>query len=177
MGNTESSSPFSQVDALKYQLTSLEQKLSSLEQTHQRGHVWPNQGGSGSDLFICGAHLRCRRETTVLTGPVIGKVTGDTAHVLLEVNNAARVTCFVCLADDNCPQGRVICQETLTMPPRRPKVFVMKNLVSNGKPLVFVCLIMVSLNRKSGTWRKVPRLFRWNPSGRCPGESGAIYYT
>ena len=136
MGNAESSTPFSQVDALKYQLSALEQKLSSLEQTHQQRNVWPSQGAAGSELFICGAHLRCRRETSVLTGPVIGKVTGSTAHILLEVNNTARVTCYVCLADDNCPQGRVVCQETLLMPARRPKVFVMTHLSPGEKYLV-----------------------------------------
>ena len=73
MGNVPSGEGFDRVDALKHQLSSLEQKLASIEAMHQRTTVWPTQGGEtgGNDVQICGAHLRCRRDVRVILGPVV----------------------------------------------------------------------------------------------------------
>ncbi len=43
----------------------------------------------------------------VLVGPIIGKVTSQTAVVLLEVDRATEVTCFVSLVDAACPNGKL----------------------------------------------------------------------
>jgi len=55
---------------------------------------------------VAGATLLCDRYVSILTGPVVGLVTGDTARILLEVDRTAEITCHVCLVDESCPQGR-----------------------------------------------------------------------
>lgn len=119
MGNADSQ--FGEVDLLKYQLAGLERKLSSLEAAHQRYEIWPS---AGRDAFICGAHLKCKRDVRVTLGPVIGKVTGDLASILLEVDRAAEVTCFICLSDEDCPQGRVVGQQVAFVLNRLCFIFV-----------------------------------------------------
>jgi hypothetical protein len=57
------------VDALKYQLSALEQKLSSLESAHQSATSFGNgEGKATSELSICGAMLKCQRDVHVLIG-------------------------------------------------------------------------------------------------------------
>jgi len=57
---------------------------------------------------VAGATLLCDRYVSILTGPVVGLVTGDTARILLEVDRTAEITCHVCLVDESCPQGREV---------------------------------------------------------------------
>ena len=64
------------------------------------------------------------RGAAVLLGPVIGKVTDDTAHVLLEVGEVALVTCVVTDVLDS----RLVLRQTQRQPARRPRVFVVRGL-------------------------------------------------
>ncbi|CAN0098080.1 unnamed protein product, partial [Phaeothamnion confervicola] len=87
------------------------------------------------DVYVNGARLRCDEAVTILTGPVVGQVTGSAAVILLEIDTAthrrtgeraatAIVTCFLSLVDENCPRGRVVAARTLTLRPRLPAAFV-----------------------------------------------------
>jgi hypothetical protein len=147
MGNSESG-PLHHVDGLRRQILSIEQKLSSLESNHQHRTVWPH---AGSELVICGAEVKCKRDINVLTGPVIGRVSEDSAIILLEIDRETDITCHVCIADENCPEGRELASlsQTMTFPARRPKVFELKNLYP-GKNY-FVCFS--GLSRKDAETR------------------------
>ncbi len=80
--------------------------------------------------------LLCDRSVAVLTGPILGKVTGDTARVLLEVDSAADVTCYFCLVDSSCPQGRPVSAVTRRFAPRRPACFAVGGLLPGER---YVC--------------------------------------
>ncbi|CAM9986285.1 unnamed protein product [Scytosiphon promiscuus] len=139
MGNIESSPPGSlgPVGCLKHRLQSLEETIRSIEIAHQdaQGDHFPEPGAA--DVCIYGARLACIPGVQVLTGPVIGEVTLNSAVVLLEVRVApelgtsARVCCYVSLVDDACPRGRVVCSATLDVPSRRPRAFHIGGGVSN----------------------------------------------
>ncbi|CAM9474859.1 unnamed protein product [Hapterophycus canaliculatus] len=139
MGNIESNPPGSlgPVDSLKHRLQSLEETIKSIEVAHQdaQGDHFPEPGAA--DVCVYGARLVCTPGVQVLTGPVIGEVTLNSAVVLLEVDVApelgttTRVCCYVSLVDDACPRGRVVCSATLNLPARRPRAFRIGGGVSN----------------------------------------------
>ena len=67
-------------------------------------------------------------QVQVLLGPVVGKVTHDTAIVLLEVDAAAIVTCVVTGVLEK-GQGGDAHRFTQRQPGRRPRVFVIPGLM------------------------------------------------
>jgi hypothetical protein len=87
-------------------------------------------------LVVAGATLQCDRAVAVLTGPVVGLVTGDTARVLLEVDCDCEVTCVCCLVDASCPQGRPIARVALRLAARRPGCFALARLLPGER---YVC--------------------------------------
>jgi hypothetical protein len=54
-------------------------------------YVYPKASSGGGGVVIAGATLTCDRGVTVLIGPVVGVVSGDSARVLLEVDRDAEV--------------------------------------------------------------------------------------
>ena len=145
MGNVESADAFSGVDELKEALSDLETRLASIEAGHRQalrdaeldaanmdgpGGLRPSDASlGGGGLIMCGATLRCDRAVRIVVGPIIGKVTGDRARVLLEVDKDTEVACHVCLVDDSCPQGRQVAEVRMRMRARRPGVFQLAKLV------------------------------------------------
>jgi len=85
---------------------------------------------------VAGATLLCDRYVSILTGPVVGLVTGDTARILLEVDRTAEITCHVCLVDESCPQGREVQRVKMVLVARRPQCFALLRLLSGER---YVC--------------------------------------
>ena len=73
----------------------------------------------------------------VVVGPVIGKVTHESAIILLEVNATTELTAHVCLVDESCPQGRCIDVVSQTFVAGRPNTFVI-NALKPGRKYVVV---------------------------------------
>ncbi|CAM9897439.1 unnamed protein product, partial [Ectocarpus sp. 12 AP-2014] len=131
MGNIESGPEGSlgAVDSLKHRLQSLEETIRSIEVAHQdaQGDHFPAPGAA--DMCLYGARLVCTPGVQVLTGPIIGEVTENSAVVLLEVDIAPElgptspVTCHVSVSEGACRGGRVVHSTTLTLPSRRPRAF------------------------------------------------------
>ena len=152
MGNIESSNAFEGVDQLKDSLSNLEKRLASIEAGHRKalrdaeldfsnedgpGNLRPSEAsGGGGAVVVSGATLSCDRYTRVLTGPVIGMVTGDTARLLLEVDKTTEVVCHVCLVDESCPGGREVGVFRQLFRARRPAVFALTRLLPGER---YVC--------------------------------------
>ena len=93
-----------------------------------------SSGGGG--VVLAGATLSCDRTVGVLTGPVLGLVTGDSARVLLEVDRATTVTAHVCLVDESCPGGRPVGAVSLALEARRPACFQIRRLLPGERYIV-----------------------------------------
>ena len=148
----ESSNAFEGVDELKDTLSDLESRLASIEAGHRKalrdaeldasnedgpGGLRPSDAsGGGGAVVVSGATLSCDRYTRVLTGPVVGLVTADTARVLLEVDKATEVTCHVCLVDESCPGGRQVGAFRQVFQARRPAAFQLTRLLPGER---YVC--------------------------------------
>jgi len=78
---------------------------------------------------VAGATLLCDRYVSILTGPVVGLVTGDTARILLEVDRTAEITCHVCLVDESCPQGRKVQRMKMVLAARRTQCFALTRML------------------------------------------------
>ncbi|GMH46735.1 hypothetical protein TrRE_jg7088 [Triparma retinervis] len=126
MGASESD--LSSVDTLRDQISALETRLSGISQQHQDFEVWP-EAKDGRVLTICGARLQCRSDVSILTGPVIGKVTSTTALVLLETSKTVDVTMYVSLVDLDVPNGRVIASAKQRCEARKPTTISVSNLL------------------------------------------------
>jgi len=87
-------------------------------------------------VAVAGATLVCDRTVSVLTGPVVGLVTGDSARVLLEVDRAATVEAHVCLVDESCPGGRPVQSASLDLEARRPGCFAIARLLPGERYVV-----------------------------------------
>eukprot|EP00752_Nemacystus_decipiens_P010481 g9338.t1 len=81
MGNTESGpgDPLGPIGSLKHRLQSLEETIQSIEAAHQdaQGDHFPEPGAA--DVCVYGARLVCTSGVQVLTGPIIGEVTANSA--------------------------------------------------------------------------------------------------
>jgi hypothetical protein len=64
----------------------------------------------------------------VAVGPVIGRVTFESVIVLLEVTKIADITCFISIVDDVSPEGRLVAEQSKTLPANRPVAFKMEGL-------------------------------------------------
>mmetsp|Transcript_77346 Transcript_77346/g.154981 ORF Transcript_77346/g.154981 Transcript_77346/m.154981 type:complete len:162 (+) Transcript_77346:128-613(+) len=109
--------------------------------------------GGGGGAVVAGATLLCDRYVSILTGPVVGLVTGDTARILLEVDRTAEITCHVCLVDESCPQGREVQRVKMVLAARRPQCFALTRLLPGERYLSGVwlvtgteCLLFTSLS-------------------------------
>lgn len=152
MGNVETADAFSGVDELKDSLCDLETRLASIEAGHRQalrdaeldadsfdgpaGLRPSDAGAGGGDMMLCGAFVVCDRTVTILTGPVVGLVSGDSARILLEVDKDDEITCHVCLIDENCPQGREVAKMSQIFTARRPAVFQLTKLMPGERYVV-----------------------------------------
>ena len=109
------------------EVVALEQRLSRLTAPESRAGL-PPTNTKLSGLYLFGATITCNRDVHVLVGPVIGKVTGSSVMVLLEVHREADVTCYVSLVDAACPNGRVVAAAAQLMPARCPRTFTVTGL-------------------------------------------------
>ena len=85
---------------------------------------------------VAGVTLTCDRYTRVLTGPVVGLVTGDTARLLLEVDKTTEVVCHVCLVDESCPGGREVGTFRQLFEARKPATFAINRLLPGER---YIC--------------------------------------
>ncbi len=131
MGATQSD--IASTSSLSSQISALEAHLTSLSEAHRDHDVYPS---TGPHLTIAGARLTPRPNVTVLTGPIIGKVTSTTAIVLLEVSAMTEVTMHVSLLDLDVPHGRVVSTQTKLMPSSRPASFQATNLLPGERYVV-----------------------------------------
>jgi hypothetical protein len=136
MGNSTSTTR-SNLDALCSQLESFDVRLGELNDArHWRKAAVPQVSATTGVLAACGAELVCNPCVSVVTGPVVGRVTDCMASVLLEVSHCARVTCIASVVTATCPQGRPVAQVTLELPAGRPRCFLLRGLVPGKRHVV-----------------------------------------
>ena len=104
------------------EVLALEHRLHKLSEEKLNTGFYPQTIEKGG-VYKFGATLETDESVAVNVGPVVGKVTDETAIVLLEVDRVQEVTCYVCLLDDVAPQGRVVAAVTQTMPANSPRAF------------------------------------------------------
>jgi hypothetical protein len=144
MGNS-ASARYQTVRKLRQELNDLEQKLQAVQAVQRKEVIalehrlhklseeklntgfFPQTIERGG-VYKFGATLETDEAVHIVVGPVIGKVTDEDAIILIEVDNAREVTCYISLLDDAAPQGRVMAAVTQTMPANSPRVFKVSGL-------------------------------------------------
>ena len=81
------------------EVLALEHRLHKLSEEKLNTGFFPQTIEKGG-VYKFGATLETDESVAVNVGPVVGKVTDETAIVLLEVDRVQEVTCYVCLLDD-----------------------------------------------------------------------------
>ena len=109
------------------EVLALEHRLHALSEERRNAGFFPQTIEKGG-VYRYGATLETDEDVHVLVGPVIGKVTEDSAIVLLEIDATHEITCFVSLLDDAAPQGRVVAAVAQTMPANAPRAFKISGL-------------------------------------------------
>ncbi|KAJ1457970.1 hypothetical protein M885DRAFT_514512 [Pelagophyceae sp. CCMP2097] len=141
MGQVESSGegPLGAVDSIQQQLDVLERTLSSIEDGYQTRLAADALDGSTAptgNVVICGAQLACRGHVRILTGPVVGRVDGSSAMILLEVDTAAAVDFHWCIVDEHCAAGRHVGSLRVDLTARRPKAVALTRLLPGARYVV-----------------------------------------
>ena len=109
------------------EVLALEHRLHALAEERRNAGFFPQTIEKGG-VYRYGATLETDEDVHVQVGPIIGKVTEDSAIVLLEVDASQEITCFVSLLDDAAPQGRVVAAVAQTMPANAPRAFKINGL-------------------------------------------------
>mmetsp|Transcript_24963 Transcript_24963/g.99140 ORF Transcript_24963/g.99140 Transcript_24963/m.99140 type:complete len:1130 (+) Transcript_24963:107-3496(+) len=115
------------IKSIQTYLDRLEQHVWFLErmlQFRQSGFLHKTQRGVG----VFEANIRCHEDVGVLTGPLVGRVDGTTAVILLEVDKDAKVELIVtCQDSNNC--RRELKRLSVMLVARRPCVVTVRELL------------------------------------------------
>ena len=128
MGANESTLS-TQVSLLADELNNIEEKLSSFHDLHVHAQTPhnedtfhpTNQSTEDNQRFLFGASLTLG-PAKLLLGPVLGKVTEDSANILLEADRDCKLSLHVCLFTEECPTGRHVFSTNIRLFQKRPKV-------------------------------------------------------
>ncbi len=134
---TAESAPRAGLQDFQATLNGLHARVSGMDDpAYWRRPARASAPASTSVISLHGTQLQCAPGVQVVTGPVIGRVSADTALVLLEVSVRARVTAVVLVVTLKHPEGRVVSRTTLDLPAKQPRAFVLRSLVPGKRHIV-----------------------------------------